>query len=351
MKENTASDIAEFFPALQVRSSELYDTTILIGMVLVFVGLVMKTWKGSQGEPFEILRGIMSAGFLGAVVIPFFPDWVNEIQLMAHELVQSLDADPSKSYERFALIVANSSEADDPDAGFFDSIWSTFSGWGEALLVALVFLASKLALAIMWVFFIVQQAVVLFQVALGPVFLALFMMESTRGVAVKYLLVLGSVLLWPLGWGIADMLTSAMLDLYPSLGVAQTLVFILAITSWLIVSTIAGPFVISKLMTQGANAGAAFLASYGAALGQGVTYGVGAGTTASLAGGGRGAVAAAATVGGLGGLATGAAGNSGWMIPTAIGLGAAFSSDLGGGKSASRDYEAEAAEHAKKARS
>lgn len=342
-----SSTIVEYFPELRKASANLYEVATWLSMVIVFGGLVLKIWQGNLGQPMEVVRGLTTAGLIGAVVIPFFPDWTNELQLMGHSVVEKLDADPSDSYRKFARLVTSSSEGEDLDVGFFDVLWSDEGGIGKALLYVFILIASKVAMAIMWLAFIIQQALILFQIALAPIFLALFMYEGSRGVAVKYLLSLGSVLLWPLGWAIADLLTTGLLNLalqervYEVLGGAttvsgpQTLFFILVISAWLVLSTVLAPFAITKMMTQGASAGSSFLGGVGGALSQGLSYGAGAGATASMGGASRGGIILAGMTAGLGGAVSGAMGRTGMVLPAAIGLGAAMSSS----KSEPRDMD------------
>ena len=351
MVNNMKDEILNFWSDLQARASEFHEVTIPVGALIVFVGLVLRVWRGSQGDTGEILRAIMVAGLLGAVVIPSFPNWVNEAQMMSYAVLKELEIDPSKSYERFALIVVESREGEERDEDFVEQIWSTFSGWGEALMVAIVFVVAKLALAFIWIFYIFQKTVVLFQIALAPVFLAFFMMESTRGIAMRFILVLASVMLWQWGWAIADIMTSALLDQYTYISGAQVLVFILALTSWLLASTIGAPFYVSKLFMQGAGAVSSLLGSYGFAMSQGTSYAIGAATTASFAGSGKGMAAGAGLVGGVGGVLSGAAGSSSILVPTAIGLGMSFGSRAGRKRPDPAEYEELADNFARRASS
>ena len=174
-----------------------------------------------------------------------------------------------------------------------------------------------------------------FGIAMAPIFLTMIMVNPLREIATRYFLSLVAIMLWPLGWGFADLTTTALLqravqaELYSEgtgaffARTSQSLFFAFAISIWLIVSTIAAPYVIQKVITTGANAGGAILQRFGAALGLGVSYGAAAGTTAHFAGAGKTSTAIAAGAGALGGILDGSRGGGGFLVPTTIGIAAA----------------------------
>ena len=258
-------------------------------------------------------------------------------------------------------MIGGAVEGDDQDVGFWDILWADEGGLGKAFLYAAIFLAAKLASAFMWLAHIVQQVLLLFGVAFAPAFLAMFLLSSLIGIAVNYLLMLMNLVLWPLGWAAADLLTDYLLKLssgekvyetadgYWGLTGSQSLFFIIVITLWISLSTILAPWAVRKVLTQGANIGSEIFARFGASLGQGVSYSVGASVTAGMAGGSRGAVASAGAIGGLAGLAGGAVGSSGALLPAAIGVGAATASPAVTGSNEQIDRKA--ASIAKKSRS
>lgn len=348
-------DIAGFFPELQARSGELYGVMTVLAAVLVLAGLIVRLNRAGT-DPGQIIRSLTTAGII-AIAIGSFPDWVNELQLLSYDLVEGMDASPSSSHERFALLVADASEQKDgKQPGLWDVLWAEKGGLGQAIVYACVFVAAKVASAVMWLFFIVQQALVLFQTSLAPVFLAMFMIGALSNTATQFLLRLVAVLLWPLGWAIADLLTDSLLkaaaasmdykNFDESLASGQhTSFFILVITLWVLISTIGAPLIIWKLLSSGANAGSMLFAQMGMATVQGTLYGTAAGATASLAGGSRGTSLAAGMAGGMGGIASGAMLTSGAAIPSAIGVGAAMATAAASKKSNDGpvDFNAEAA--------
>jgi len=83
----------------------------------------------------------------------------------------------------------------------------------------------------------------------------------------KFILVTVGILLWPLGWGFASLVTDALLEIMAKesfvsatgLEAFQNFIAVAFAGLWIIASTIAGPLVIQKMISEGTNAGLAFL--------------------------------------------------------------------------------------------
>ena len=239
------------------------------------------------------------------------------------------------------------------EVGFFDILTDSNGGVGKALLYLILLLSSFFALVIQYLLFISQQFLLIYGIAVAPVFLAAFMTSSLREIARKYFLSLTAIMLWPLGWAFADITTTALLEraadaeIYSSgtgaflSRTAQSLFYAFTISIWLIVSTIAAPFVVSKVVTNGANAGGALFGRFSSALGLGASYGVMAGATAKMTGASGLRTALATGAAGLGGVMSGGAGGGGFLIPATIGM-AAARSNMAKDAKGSTDYNKKA---------
>ena len=323
------ADFSEIFPELLDQARDIHDFLVNVAIVVLFSGLVRSSWRGTlAGDSAEMMRAVVAVAIL-ALVIQFFPDWVDELTSASHSVLQQIDADPTQTHTEFARLITGADEGQ--DVGFWDVLWSDEGGIGKAFIYAFVLIMGKLAWLIMWLAYLLQHVIAIFAIAVSPGFLAMFALNATRGVAIKFILSLLGVLLWPIGWAIADIMTDALLKLAAEdriyvltgpdsmLAGTQTLSFILILSFWILVSTIAAPVLISRSIESGSQIGAALLGSMAAASGQSLSYGVGAGVTASLAGASPATAGAAAIAGGAGGLVSGAMGSSGVLVPAAIG--------------------------------
>ena len=323
------ASFSETFPELLDQAREINGVLTDVAIALLFTGVVISAWRGTlAADSTEMVRAVVAVAVL-AIVIQFFPDWVDEVIEVAHAVLEQIGADPTQTHTEFAQLITGADEGQ--EVGFWDVLWSDEGGIGKAFIYAFVLIMGKLAWLIMWLAYLLQHVIAVFAIAVSPGFLAMFALNATRGVAIKFLLSLLGVLLWPIGWAIADIMTDALLKLAAEdriyvitspesmLSGTQTLSFILILSFWIVVSTIASPLFISKSIESGSQIGTALLGSVAAASGQSVSYGIGAGVTASLAGASRKTATTAALVGGAGGLVSGAMGSSGVLVPAAIG--------------------------------
>lgn len=333
------TSFTDMFPELIEESRRLYGTFSIIASVLVFAGLSISAVNGSFGDLNRAIRGLVVAALVVAM-IGIFPRLTDMLQDMGYSLVVEISADPSESHQKFAHLIAGPETGEAVEnIGFWDILWNSNNGGiGKAILYAVVLVLGKISLAITWLATLIQNIVMLLGVAVAPVFLAMFSIESTRGIAGRYFLTLVAVICWPLGWALADIVTTGILrmaagnGIYSAAGDSQILagtemLFLIVVLSlWMLSSTIAAPLAITKLLVSGSQIGSSLLQSAGMATSQGLSYSIGAGVTTALGGGGSVATGAAATVAGLGGVVSGAMGSSGILIPAVIGTVAVMAS-------------------------
>jgi hypothetical protein len=220
-----------------------------------------------------------------------------------------LQADPTKVFEQYkkTLQVQEGSSTD-------DSWWSKlFDGKAifEAVISSVLYGLGLFASIIVFYAYLVQKFILYLGYALSPIFIGFLAVRTLQSIGTSFLLSLTGVMLWPLGWGAASIMTQGLLDFmsdqsFLASGVIggtagytlQNLIGVAVLGVWLIFSTIAAPVILQKAIATGAQVGAALVA--GAATAGVAAATSGASTAASLgAGGGLGATA--------GGLAGGAA--------------------------------------------
>ena len=322
-------NFSEFFPEPLAIARDLHSSLMPVAMVILFASVVFSTWHAStNGDTPAMLRAIGSVGIL-AIVIQVFPDWTDTITRMAHLLITDLDADPAEVHQTFAHLLTGAD--DNQEVGLWDVLWADRGGIGKSLIYLFAWMTGKISWLVVWFAYLLQHLITILSVSASPIMLAMFSLNATRGVAIKYVLSLCGVILFPLGWAAASVVTNSLLQLAAEnriyvltehdsiLSGPETLVFIMLLSLWMLGSTIAAPMVISRSIQSGSQIGAALLGSVAAASGQGLSYGVGGGATASLAGASPRTSLATGLAGGAAGLASGAMGSSGVLVPTAIG--------------------------------
>ena len=165
----------------------------------------------------------------------------------------------------------------------------------------------RLASAIEWWAYILQTAILFIGYSLSPIFIGMLAFPSLQQTGRNYLLNLVGIMIWPLGWGVAGLVTQGMIDFMTdqsflssssapnTLYSLQNLMGLAFLGIWIIFSTIAAPIAIQRAITTGQSA-ASSLFSGAASAGRAAAT---AGAT-TFAGGGAGGIrtafaAAAAT--------------------------------------------------------
>jgi hypothetical protein len=177
----------------------------------------------------------------------------------------------------------------------------------EALMSVAFIILGWLASTIEWWAYILQSAILFIGYSLSPIFIGMLAFPSLQQTGRNYLLNLVGIMIWPLGWGVAGLVTQGMIDFMTdqsflssssapnTLYSLQNLMGLAFLGIWIIFSTIAAPIAIQRAITTGQSA-ASSLFSGAASAGRAAAT---AGAT-TFAGGGAGGIrtafaAAAAT--------------------------------------------------------
>ncbi len=340
-------DFDILFPTFKANVAELHEGLLVFAYITLVLGLLLAAYRGMFGSFSEIVRALVAVAVL-SIALGYIDDWVFDAGNLVTEFVlEGLDTDPRETHTRFGELLTNPVDEGD-DQSWLDRIFDAQTAIAELLAKGLILIAAKIAWVIVWLAYFIHKALVYFGVALAPIFLPMLMLNATRGIAVRYIMGLLSLIMWPLGWAVANLMTQSLMDnaadrtLYEFGGVLgqasyapQMLIFMLIASIWLVASTIGAPIIMSRILTSGAQIGSALLGGFaGSAVGAG-SGAVGGAMLGGSVGGPAGAVAGAA-MGGAGGFTSGAIGGPSSGMATGAGMGA-FSMVTGGGASAGEE--------------
>lgn len=289
-------DFQTLFPNFSQGVDKLYHALIPVAVVLCFASLLMGAYRSMLGGPAEAVRKIMLVGII-AVISGQLVSWTSDLQLMVQTFVQDeLKANPADVHKRFNQILADP-ENQVKEKGFWGLLFSSSTSIAEAFASAMVWLVGKIASLIVWWAYLIQTAVYLMGISIAPIFLGMLTLNTTRNIGISYLMGLIGIACWPLGWAVANIMTDSLLQaaadksLVNYLGsggddanAMQTLFFTLAVSLWLIFTTIAAPVIISKVLSSGAQIGTAMIGGFAGAVGAGVAAGVSAGASSAVVG-------------------------------------------------------------------
>jgi hypothetical protein len=220
-------------------------------------------------------------------------------------VTNTLQVDPAKIHDQYqaALQMKKSS---DGNTSWWEKLIN-FPSIIEALMSGFFMILGWFASAIEWWAYILQTAILFIGYSLSPIFIGMLAFPSLQNVGRNYLLNLVGIMIWPLGWGVAGLVTQGMIDFMTdqsflssssapnTLYSLQNLMGLAFLGIWIIFSTIAAPIAIQRAITTGQSA-ASSLFSGAASAGRAAAT---AGAT-TFAGGGAGGIrtafaAAAAT--------------------------------------------------------
>jgi hypothetical protein len=151
----------------------------------------------------------------------------------------------------------------------------------DQILWAITLVLSWIASAIMFLMTVAQKVLYLIEVAISPIFIGFLMIPALTYLARRFFLILAAITLWPLAWGVCNLISKGLLDLGMNAsnnaglgianGVAQGLGplagfgFLIVLAVWVIGSTLAAPLFVNHLLASGGSGATALV--FGATLG------------------------------------------------------------------------------------
>ncbi len=156
------------------------------------------------------------------------------------------------------------------DTGTDRSWWDILSDLNsftvELLISGFLWLFGQFASLLLFWAYIIQKFILFTAYALSPLMIGFMAIRPLRSVGGRYLMHIVGVLLWPLGWAVAALITQGILDFMtdPSfkfidptatLYSLQATVGVAVVAFWIVFSTISAPVVIQKVLSYGTLAG------------------------------------------------------------------------------------------------
>jgi len=296
------------FPNFAASCAALQSLLMPVAYLFLVTGMVLSTIAGHRSAE-AVLRSL-GRTVVYIIVLTQLVNWGNQIATITDNTVTNvLHANPSNVYQQYnqALQVQKSTTNQN---SWWQKLFNAGTSIFEALISGLLWIFGLLASVIVFYAYLVQKFILYLGYALSPIFIGFLAIRALNSIGTNYLLSLVGVMLWPLGWGAASLVTAGLITFMTdqsflwnqSIGGAggyafQNFIGVAALGVWVIFSTIAAPIVIQRVITHGIQAGAALMS--------GVTT---AATTAAASGfitagtfrtGGGLAGAAMATAGGL----------------------------------------------------
>ena len=258
----------QIFPTFLQKCAELHALLRVVAFMLFIVGTITFVMHGFS--PKTMMLHLVRLLILTALLV-LLPEWGNRIQeLLQESILSGLGVDPAKVRDQYdALLIVKR------DTGAERSWWDILSDLNgftiETFISGALWLVGQFASFLLFWAYVFQKVILYLGYALSPLLIGLMAIHPLRSVGSRYLLNLIGVLLWPLGWAVAALITQGFLDFMtdPALKFIdptstayglQNLVGLALLSFWVVFSTVSAPLVIQKVFTSGALAGSQLVA-------------------------------------------------------------------------------------------
>ena len=251
------------FPTFLQKCADLRELLCAVTFMLFIVGTISLISRGFTGKSAAFhLVGIFA--LTGLLV--FLPQWGNAIQsLLQSSILNGLGVDPSNVQDQYNKLLAIKRDTG-TEHSWWDILGNLSSFTVEHFISAILWLVGQFASLLLFWAYIIQKFILFSGYALSPILIGFMAIRPLRSVGGRYLMHLVGVLLWPLGWAVAALITQGILDFMTdpsfkfldptaSLYSLQTTFGVVVLAFWIVFSTIAAPLVIQKVLAQGELAG------------------------------------------------------------------------------------------------
>jgi len=280
------------FPTFLTDCAGLHTLLLSVAFAFFIVGVIVTV---SHRFTHRALLNLLMRLLLLTSLLVFLPAWGNALQtLLQNSILSGLGVDPAQVYQQFNQLLVI--KRDPSTQSSWWNIMSQLHNFTTDIIIsALLWLVGQLASLMMFWGYIFQTVIINLGYALSPLLIGFMAIPALKHIGNRYLLNLVGVLLWPLGWAVAALVTQGILDFMtdPSfeyldptstLPDLQKTIGVAAVGFWIIFSTVAAPIIIQHVITSGAQAGSQLLSGGASSFIQTAATTAGAAATASTTG-------------------------------------------------------------------
>jgi hypothetical protein len=297
--------ISDLVPTLQPMVEDLSQQLRFVCYFILTAAIVVRTGKGSASVS-QLVRPIVTNIILCGIIATL-PMWFNLIRDEFWNIAVSIRKEFTGSVDGTGAALMQLIQPPDTGINWLDVGNSMMKAVQYALGWLIVWIGGLIQLPMMIVQFVMECLCYLFL----PIALSLFAFESTKGLAIRYIQQTLSILAWPIGFAVVDLVGYSLLTSGTSVVSAGALAAGLAtgftpaklviggiVAVWLILGSLVTPIVMQMLFCSGTP--------MSSAVGHAIQMGLGFAGAAKLmpkGGGGEGAAAPSSSSASSGGSA------------------------------------------------
>ena len=253
----------QLFPTFLQKCVELHELLRIVAFMLFIVGTILLVVHGFSGK--TLILHIVRLFVLTALLV-MLPQWGNQAQqLLQTSILDGLGVDPSQVHDQYNQLLAVRRDTGS-DRSWWDIIGDLNAFTVELLITGILWLVGQFASLLLFWAYIIQKFILFTAYALSPLLIGLMAIRPLRSVGSRYLMHIVGVLLWPLGWAVAALITQGILDFMTdpssrffdptaSFYSLQATFGVAVVAFWIVFSTISAPIVIQKVLSYGTLAG------------------------------------------------------------------------------------------------
>ena len=255
------------FPTFLAKCGELHTLLLSVAYALFVTGIIVTVHHRFSHR---VLLHLMVRIMVLTSLLVYLPVWGNALQnLLQDSILSGLGVDPTQVYQQFNQLLVI--KRDPSTTSSWWNVMSQLHNFTTDLIIsAVLWLVGQFASLMMFWAYIFQTIILNLGYALSPLLIGFMAIPALKQTGNRYLTNLAGVLLWPLGWALAALVTQGILDFMtdPSfeyidptstLPDLQKTIGIAVVGVWIIFSTIAAPVIIQKVIASGALAGGELL--------------------------------------------------------------------------------------------
>jgi len=253
----------QLFPTFLQKCAELHELLRIVAFMLFIVGTILLVVHGFSAKTLMLHMVRM---FVLTALLVMLPQWGNQVQqLLQTSILDGLGVDPSQVHEQYNQLLVIRRDTGN-DRSWWDIIGDLNAFTVEILITGILWLVGQFASLLLFWAYIIQKFILFTAYALSPLLIGFMAIRPLRSVGSRYLMHIMGVLIWPLGWAVAALITQGILDFMTdpssrffdptaSFYSLQATVGVAVVAFWIVFSTISAPVVIQKVLSYGSLAG------------------------------------------------------------------------------------------------
>jgi len=247
------------FPTFLQKCADLRELLCSVTFILFVVGTISLVARRVSGKAAAL--HLLNTFALTSLLV-FLPQLGNAVQsLLQSSILSGLGVDPANVQDQYNQLLAVKRDTGGGNS-WWDILGNLSSFTVEHLISGILWLVGQFASLLLFWAYIIQKFILFSGYALSPVLIGFMAIGPLRSTGGRYLMHLAGVLLWPLGWAVAALITQGILDFMTdpsfkfldptaSLYSLQTTFGVAVLAFWIVFSTIAAPLIIQKVLAQG----------------------------------------------------------------------------------------------------